>query len=241
VVGVVVGGRARAYPIAVLNWHECVNDVVAGVPIAIVYCPLCDSVSVMDRRLDDKVYEFGISGLLYNSNVLLYDRTDQALWSQIGMQAISGPNVGRSLVYLDGWEITTLDQWVASHPDTEVLTFETGFDRHYERNVYDSYLAQDELMFPIDHVDNRLDAKARIMGVRLGERFRAYPLSAVAQAPSGVLRDDLGADQQVILSATPSGTVRIDHLPTGAEAIHTFWYAWASMHPQTELYQATQP
>ncbi len=80
VVGVTVHGQSRAYPLNVLNWHECINDMLGGVPIAIIYCPLCDSVSVVDRRLDDRILEFGISGLLYNSNVLLYGRQDHALW-----------------------------------------------------------------------------------------------------------------------------------------------------------------
>lgn len=239
VVGVVLGNEARAYPISVLAWHECINDVIAGEPIAVVYCPLCDSVAVVDRRLDDKVYEFGISGLLYNSNVLLYDRSDLALWSQVGLTAISGPNVNRSLVHLDGWEITSFEQWVDQHPNTDVLAYDTGYDRDYATNAYDRYFEHDELAFPINHQDDRLAPKVRVVGVRVGARLKAYPLSAVRESPGGVLRDQISPGLEVVLSASAEETVRIESVPDDADVVHTFWFAWAAMHPQTDLYESS--
>ena len=117
IIGVSLGGQDRAYPFRALMYHEAVNDEVGGVPIAVVYCPLCDSVTVVDRRLAARIYTFGVSGLLYNSNVLLFDRTDDALWSQVGLTAISGPNAGRSLSHLP-WEITTAGDWRTRHADS---------------------------------------------------------------------------------------------------------------------------
>ena len=103
VVGVQINGQARAYPIAILNWHECINDTLGGIPIAVVFCPLCDSVTVFDRRPPgrDAPLEFGIAGLLLNSNLVIYDRTDDALWSQVKMEALSGPHAGKGLRHLE--------------------------------------------------------------------------------------------------------------------------------------------
>ena len=91
VVGITIGDESRAYPIRLLNYHEVVNDQLGRVPIAVVYCPLCDSVSVLDRRIDGQTLSFGVSGLLLHSNVLMYDRTHNALWTQVGCRALSGP------------------------------------------------------------------------------------------------------------------------------------------------------
>jgi len=178
VVGVSLGGQDRAYPIRALMYHEAVNDEVGGVPIAVVYCPLCDSVTVVDRRLDDRTYTFGVSGLLYNSNVLLYDRADDALWSQLGFTAVSGPNAGRSLRHLP-WKLTTLAEWRRDRPRSTVMTFNTGYERHYDRLPYGDYFETDRLMFPVSRLDKRLPGKTRVVGIRLGDTVRAYPLDEI--------------------------------------------------------------
>jgi len=167
-----VDGQTRSYPIKLLNWHEVINDRLGDTPIATIYCPLCDSVSVVERRMNGQTLEFGISGLLHNSNVLLYDRTDDALWSQIGLEAISGPHVGKSLKHLP-WQLTSFAQLKQTHPDAAVVTKETGHRRDYSRNPYASYFATDRLMFPVKNKDPRLEPKQRIVGVRLGEQAYA--------------------------------------------------------------------
>ena len=101
VIGVYLNGEARAYPVRVLCWHEVINDTLGGIPIAVTYNPLCDSAAVFSRRAGDEVLEFGISGLLYNSNLLFYDKRPKAegesLWSQLKMSAIAGPRAGQEL------------------------------------------------------------------------------------------------------------------------------------------------
>jgi len=170
VVGVIINNQARAYPIGILNWHEAINDVLGETPILIVYCPLCDSVTVTDRRINNKTHEFGISGLLQNSNVLLFDRTDDSLWSQLGFNAISGPNAGKSLTHLDNWEITSFEMWKKQHPDSTIVSFETGFEsrNNYSVSPYGNYAETDDLMFPVDTSDNRLKLKDRIIAVKYG-------------------------------------------------------------------------
>ena len=179
VIGVNLGGESRVYPIAVLNWHEIINDRLGtgvGVDIAVIYCPLCDSASVVERTLNGHTYEFGISGLLYNSNVLFFDRTDEALWTQVGHQALSGPNRGMSLKHLAGWEITTFGDWKARYPDSTVVTFDTGHKRAYGRNPYARYFKHDRVSFPLDHMDTRHKNKELVIGLQLGELSRAYPV-----------------------------------------------------------------
>jgi hypothetical protein len=239
VIGVSLGGQARAYPVRALLYHEAVNDEVGGVPIAAVYCPLCDSVTVVDRRLEGRTYEFGISGLLLNSNVLLFDRTDHALWSQLGLTAISGPNVGRSLPHLP-WELTTLSEWRQAHPDSTVMTFNTGYVRDYGRIPYGDYFRTSRLIFPVGHEDSRLHPKAAVVGVKLGDVVRAYPVDEVRKAADGLVRDTIEGQTVVLRTAPRTGSVRVMEAPPRAKIAHTFWFAWAAFHPQTEIYTGSE-
>jgi hypothetical protein len=237
VVGVKIGDNARAYPIRVLNWHEVINDTLGTTPIAVIYCPLCDSVSVVDRRISkDKTVEFGISGLLLNSNVLLYDRTDQALWSQVSLSAVSGPHVGKSLVHLP-WEIVTFGEWRKAYPQGTVVTLNTGHRRDYRRNPYADYFATDRLMFPVAKQDDRLPPKTRVVGVRLGDVTRAYPIEQVAGAMKHRVEDEIGGKRLVLEADAMAEMIRVVQIPEGAQAVHTFWFAWAAFHPQTEIFK----
>jgi len=245
VIGVTVNGESRAYPIGVLNWHEIINDHLGAksgrgaLPIAVVYCPLCDSVSVVDRRFEGKAYEFGVSGLLFNSNVLLYDRTDQALWSQVGLTAVSGPHAGRALRHLDGWELTAFEAWKAKHPASTVVSFDTGHRRNYTRNPYGRYFQSDRLIFPAEPADGRFKNKTKIVGIRFGQTTRAYPLEELKRAPGGEVLDVIQG-QAVRLRADPAtGAIHIVQAPDGAQVIHTFWFAWAAFHPETRVYRYT--
>lgn len=246
VVWVEHGGEQRAYPIAVLNWHECINDVLGGKPIAVTYCPLCDSVTVVHRQLQPggPVYEFGISGLLYNSNVLLYDRTDFALWSQAGLAAVSGPHAGQALHHLDQWGIGSLGQFAERYPQGSVLTTTTGFTRRYTGNPYASYFSHDRLMFPVSVEDDRLPRKTPIIGVRIDDWVMAYPLEQVREAAAPnqmyIHNFDQGVIELRVTEEVVAGFPAVDivQVPEGVHVIHTFWYAWAAFHPETEVFNS---
>lgn len=233
IISVTIGDATRGYPVGVLNWHEAINDTLGDVPIAVVYCPLCDSVTVVNRRIDARTLEFGISGLLQNSNVLLYDRTDNALWSQIGLRAISGPHAGHSLRHLP-WEITTFASFRKRYPKATVVTDKTGYRRDYGRNPYESYFRTDRLMFPVAHRDGRLSVKMPVVGIRWGGVTRAYPVAAIQNAPSRTFTDEL-AGHRVVLRADETGGVRVVEVPPGSQVAHTFWFAWAAFHPKTQV------
>jgi len=235
VVGVVVDGRARAYPIRILNRHEVVNDTLGSMPIAVLFCPLCDSVTVVERRIEERPIEFGVSGLLLNSNVLLYDRIDESLWSQLGMQAISGDHVGKSLNHISSWFIGTMRQFAAQYPEGDVLSFRIQPRRGYDSNPYARYLASDELMFGVAHEDDRMPRKTRVIGVRRGNVVKAYPLKAIAARPDRRLVDDVGGARLVLLADEDGEHVAIIEAPLDAKIAHTFWFAWVAFNPKTQV------
>lgn len=138
VLGIVFNSHAKAYPIRILNWHELVNDKVGGKPVLVSWCPLCGSGVLYDPLIGGERQIFGVSGLLYNRNLLLFDRQTGSLWSQLLSEAVTGPMAGTRLLVLPA-EDTTWENWRSLHPDTLVLTFATGYKRDYRADPYASY------------------------------------------------------------------------------------------------------
>ena len=241
IIAVTVNGQTRGYPINILNWHEAVNDTLGQTPIGVIYCPLCDSVTVVDRRLDDKTYEFGISGLLCYSNVLLYDRTDNALWSQVGLKAVSGPNAGRSLTHLDGWSMMHLTDFRAQYPDAQIVSIYTGHRRMYRGNPYQPYFNDDKVMasFKTFEPDTRMKNKARIIGIAYKDVARAYPLDAIRKSPGGEVLDELAGEKVQLKYDEQRDVFDVIKVPDGANAVHTFWFTWAKFHEDTQIYGRT--
>ncbi len=125
-----IDGEARAYPIQIMTWHEIVNDTIAGIPVAISYCPLCNSASAYERRLGGEIVDFGTSGLLYRSALVMYDRQTESLWSHFTGEAVAGELTGERLetvpVSTVAWE-----DWRDTNPDGLVLSRDTGHRRPY--------------------------------------------------------------------------------------------------------------
>jgi hypothetical protein len=243
VAGVTIGKEARAYPLMILNHHEVVNDRFGGVPIAVTYCPLCDSVVVFDRReqpaVGDRggVLEFGVSGLLYNSNVLMYDRggRPESLWSQVAAQGVSGPGARKELKTLPV-ELTSWQDWHVRHPNTTVLSERTGHARNYQVNPYQTYFARPNLMFPARPMSNRLPAKAPVLGVWSGGKARAYPLSAFD--PRGeTLNQELDGKRFTLIYDGQHKTVRVASADEGIQWMYSFWFVWYAFRPHTDVYE----
>lgn len=234
---------ARAYPVRILNWHEVVNDRLAGDPVTITYCPLCGTGMAFDARVPApsgaRELSFGVSGLLFNSDVLLYDRATASLWSQLRQQAISGPLKGSTLKPLP-LEHTTWEDWQRRHPATEVLSFDTGFARDYERDPYAGYEAVNRLMFDVQHRDSRLGPKEWVLGLTLGNASKAYPFATLASRvdKDGVLQDRLGGHIVRIRYDARHRTARAeDAVGKPLPAVTAFWFAWVAFHPDTGLLQ----
>lgn len=237
VFSVTIDGQTRGYPLAVLNWHEIVNDVLGDEPIAVVYCPLCDSASVVSRSLeageDAITTTFGVSGLLYNSNVVLYDRATRSLWSQVKLEAISGPHAGDELEHVGRWSMMTAKRFAADFPEATVLAEDTGSRRNYARNPYADYFSNDSLMFPVSHQDDRLPNKTRVVGLRHGDDAVAVPLSHIREHQGNAMRVKVGGETVQLQVGATGASVRTEN--PDIASVHTFWFAWAASHPETRI------
>ncbi len=243
VLGIVRDGVIRAYPVRILNWHEVVNDRIGGEFVAITYCPLCGTGVAFSARVSGKVAAFGVSGLLYNSDVLLYDRATESLWSQLLGQAISGPLKGHML---DSVPIThtTWADWRRRHPATEVLSTQTGFSRDYATDPYAGYDRIARLMFDVQHKDDRLPLKEWVLGLKLGSEARAYPFSVLATRvdPQGRLRDNVGGQPvEIRFDREHQSAEAYDSAGRPLPGVMAFWFAWVAFNPKTTVLAAPAP
>jgi hypothetical protein len=181
VLSLTVGSESRAYPAQILMWHEIVNDTVAGVPVALTFCPLCDSALGFDRRAAGRVLDFGTSGLLYQSDLVMYDRQTQSLWTQFTGRSVAGKLTGTTLrVY--SVPIVSWSDWRAGHPHGWVLSRDTGFDRNYGTNPYPGYDDVNQRPFLFQgRSDGRFPSMTRVVGVRDGGAALAVPLDVLRQ------------------------------------------------------------
>ncbi len=239
VLGVAVNGVAKAYPIRILNWHEIVNDRFASEAVVVTYCPLCGSGIAFRASVRGRPASFGVSGLLYNSDVLLYDRETDSLWSQIGREAISGPRKGERLTALPTSN-TTWVEWRTRHPDTQVLSEDTGFRRDYGRDPYAGYESSAALYFDVAATSQRYHPKELVVGVESGGRYKAYPFSELAKAPVP-LRDTVGGEViEVRFDRTHRTAMVRDAEGSERFSLVTYWFAWYAFHPETEVYQPSR-
>jgi hypothetical protein len=171
-----IGGDARAYPVQVLIWHEIVNDTVGGIPVAVTYCPLCNSAIAYGRQVGQRVLSFGTSGKLYNSDLVMYDRQTHSLWVQFLGEAVAGFMTGTKLA---DYPLQTISwrQWRELHPRGWVLSRDTGFERPYGTNPYPGYddLNSKPFLFT-GRIDTRYPAMTRVVGIEAGDEALAVPL-----------------------------------------------------------------
>lgn len=248
VLGVVVRGTARAYPLRILQAHEVANDEIAGVPVAVTYSPLCDCAMVFERVVAGRTLRFGISGLLLRSNLVMYDRDEApahvpSLWSQLGMGAISGPLAGTPLVPLPGVSLTTWAAWLGQHPDTEVILPDPDSARRYPAISYARYFLARSLDFPVTPLpppallqDAGLHLKSPVVAISAAGPqgpWGVVPLSRLlAAAPDGTcewLAPD-GRPLRGLVTRDPAGALlmRVGEEPL---MVPCLWFAWFAFHP----------
>lgn len=189
------GDDVRAYPLAVLIWHEIVNDVVGGRPVAVTFCPLCNASIVFARTFQGQVLDFGTTGKLRNSDLIMYDRQTETWWQQFTGQGVVGQYAGAQLDFLYSQVISFAD-FAAEFPDGQVLA-RPGLNRSYGANPYTGYDRSPQPFLFSGVTDARLPATERIAGVVLPDRVKAYPFTLAAQA--GVIHDAAGGVPLVIL------------------------------------------
>lgn len=234
--GVRRNGIAKAYPIRILNWHEIVNDEFAGESVVISFCPLCATGTAFSTARGT-ARTFGVSGLLYNSDLLLYDRQTESLWSQILGEAITGRLHGETMAMI-AVEHTTWADWRTRHPRTLVLSTDTGTWRDYSRSPYAGYENSDGLYFPVGRLDPRYHPKEQVIGIEIDGHAKVYPFTELARA-GGEVTDRVGGVNVVVRFNVDHRSARIENddgelLP----AVTGFWFAWMAFHPNSEVFTA---
>jgi hypothetical protein len=227
VVGIVVNGVARAYPVPVLNRHEIVNDEIAGVPIAVTFSPLCDAPVVVERSIRGETVEFAVSGLLFNGNLVMYDRRPEtsgeaapakepSLWCQLQARAISGEEAkrGTALRVVPGVNLTTWADWMARHPNTTVIDADPLRRRQYREISYERYLDSNEMLAavtPAPVAEEAYGIKSRVIALVKGGESRVYPVEALLQRMeiTGSFEDDFAGEMlRFSRAAQPAGSSR---------------------------------
>jgi len=186
VIGLEINGEARAYPLQVLTWHEIANDVVGGVPVAVTYCPLCNAAIVFDTRIDGKAHDFGVSGRLRKSDMIMYDRQTESWWQQFDGNGLTGEYAGRKLAKIPS-RIESFERFTERFPDGTVLVPNNDGMRQYGRNPYRSYDADNGRPFLyFGELPSDIAPMARVI-IAEGYESRAYAMSKIAE--EGLLRD----------------------------------------------------
>ena len=235
VLGINLNGDKRAYPFQILVWHEIVNDIVNNNPVAVTYCPLCGTGIAYERTINNEPVEFGVSGLLYNSDLVMYDRKTDTLWDQVTGRAIIGELTGMRLKQVP-IDTVTWEDWKKLHPDTKVLSRETGFIRSYGRTPYGDYDTSRSIYFPVENEDLRLHPKEVIFGVEINGRYKAYTEEDLKKL--GKIEDTFNG-ANLIVERSESGIVTVKNKDINEDIIpvRSFWFAWFAFHPDTELYK----
>jgi hypothetical protein len=230
-------GRKRVYPLQIMVWHEIVNDWIEKEPLLITYCPLCGSGIAYERKINEEAVEFGTSGKLYNSNLVMYDRKTESYWTQIDGIAIAGELTGMELKEIS---IDTVPwrEWKKEHPESEVLSQDTGFSRQYGRDPYGSYYEDSFIWFPVENTDKRIHPKTVIFGIEIDGEYKAYMEEDLIERK---VIEDVFVETNIKIERRDDGKVIVTNTDIDEEIVkeRDFWFAWYAFHPDTELYELT--
>lgn len=225
---VTVGKAVKFYPYNILVWHEVVNDVVGGKALVVTFCPLCGSAIVYEAEVSGTPAQFGVSGKLYNSNLLMYDKTTESLWSQIEGEAVVGDLTGTKLALYPS-QVISFKTLRERYPQAEVLSVDTGYRRDYSIYPYGNYNDTNDLYFPVSVTDTRLPAKEIMHVVNFSNHSVAF---RVADLTPGVVARVSVAGKQ-LTAKLKDGLIEI--APEGMAPLPgytTMWFAWAIYHQQ---------
>ena len=242
-------GDARAYPIQILVWHEIVNDSVGGVPLAVTFCPLCNTAIAFDRRLDGRTLDFGTTGNLRSSDLVMYDRQTESWWQQFGGRALVGELTGERLEQIPA-RVVAWHEFQQAHPNGKVLSRETGHSRRYGENPYTGYDDVDSPPFfrTANPDDKRLPPKERVVFIERGSEAVAVPFSTLQRQKQ--IRLEVGGRSLVVrwragVASSLESTSVADGRDVGAAEVREgerlvafdepFWFAVAAFRPNVRI------
>lgn len=217
-IGYYHNGEARAYPHKILDWHEIINDNLGGKAIAITYCPLTGTGSGWNRNIYGTITTFGVSGLLYNANLIPYDRVTDSNWTQIGLNCVNGELIGQEVETYQVVE-TTWKTWKDMFPNTTVISTNTGHSRDYQRYPYGSYRTSESLIFSVSVNDSRLPTKERVHGIIEDEKVRAYRFEHFGYP---IITDSINNKPIVLVGSASQNFIVSFYVPVINEELLTF-------------------
>ncbi len=244
-----VGDDARAYPLEILTWHEIVNDDVGGVPVAVTFCPLCNTALVFDRRVERKTLDFGTTGNLRNSDLVMYDRQSESWWQQFGGEAVVGRYTGTTLRQLPA-RIVAWREFERAHPDGRVLSRDTGYTRPYGQNPYGGYdeIGSAPIFATANAGDRRLSPKERVVFVQRGRAGVAVPFSTLAKRRQMTVEVEghrleirfhrgvaSALDAASIAAGRDVGAAQVTENGKPVPFSEPFWFAVAAFRPKVVL------
>jgi hypothetical protein len=237
VIGLSVGDVAHAYPVHLLEYHQVVNDELAGVPVVLSYDPIAGVPLAFERRLSGRTLEFGVSGLVYQSNFLLYDRESESLWLPWTGEAIAGPMLGKRLARLRVRQ-EPYAAWLHRHPDSLVLARPLLKQIDYRYSPYSSYWGSETIPFPVDSTDPAYHPKEVMVGLRVDGKSRAYLGSIMVGAGGRVIDDFVGRKVRIAYDTQTSTFTW--QIPEDVEVTEAYWFAWKALEPDTEVWQGLE-
>lgn len=203
-----LNNEAKAYPLQILVWHEIVNDNVGGIPVIVTFCPLCNTAIAFSRTVDGKIYDFGTTGRLRFSNLIMYDRQTETWWQQAEGKAIIGTLTGTQLEFLPS-AIISWDDFKKKYPDGLVLSKQTGFIRSYGRNPYVGYddVNNPPFLYQGPETPGRLPPVARVLAIEIGTETVAYPYELLSQE---FAVNDIVAGEEIAVFWSPGTASALD-------------------------------
>ena len=207
VVGLKIGDEVRCYPHAILDWHEIVNDHIGKTDFAINYCPLTGSAMAWDRHVDGMLTDFGVSGWLFNSNVIPYDRETGSHWSQMKQECVNGQFYKQKATSYPVLE-TSWVTWKKLYPNSKILSTNTGFSRHYGEYPYDTYRENKDVFFPTEHDPDSLHPKMRVYGVIDGDDAVCYRYDHFSHGPA-IFQDTVFGIPVIVVGSDPDNFMAV--------------------------------
>jgi len=223
---VTVGKTTRFYPYNIIVWHEIVNDVIEKKPLVVTFCPLCGSAIVFDAMIDGKSEQFGVSGKLYESNLLMYDKTTESLWSQIIGEAVVGDRTGQQLTVYQS-QVMKFKVAMEKYPNMDVLSEKTGYSRSYDVSPYGDYDTNDKIYFPISINDTRLPAKEIMYIVNIDDHSVAFKRNALSESKTATVSVGDKKISAIILDGEIQVKSEEGNIIPGYTAM---WFSWAIHH-----------
>ncbi len=227
-------GIDKIYSRNILESHEIVNDWLGSLPVAVTFCPLCGSAVAAVRIVDGKVSEFGVSGVLHNSDLVMYDRNTESLWGQITATSIVGEKTGTRLRKIPAL-LMTWEQARKSYPKAEVLSTDTGYDYNYDKVNYQKYYDNDKVVFPVSLSDARANSKQIVYGISLNGQSIAFTEDYL-EKNTAFVQSLAGSSIQITNKGNGIVTAVDKKSGEALPVTHVYWFAWYNFHPKTVLF-----